>query len=261
MKNMDIAELYSRSIAFSTRIDATKQELAPAEFGWYPYGTLNNFGLLNSLLTGPNRNFIDHIGKGLIVDIGAADGDTAFFMESLGFTTHVADFPPTNFNSCRGLRLLKEKLGSSVVIKEVDLDKAFELPAARYELAFFLGILYHLKNPFLALETLSSQARYAFVSTRVIRFNATSANAGEGGFNRERVDLDSVPVAYLVGEDECNHDATNFWMFTNAALRRLLHRTGWDILDYANFGNTENSDPATAAGDERAFCFLRSRRI
>lgn len=258
---MDIAELHQRSVAFGAALDAVKQQPPPPDFGWYPYGTLHNFGLLNSLLTGTHRNFIEDVGSGLIVDVGAADGDTAFFMESLGYTAHVADFPPTNFNSCRGVRLLKERLNSTVVIQEADLDRAFVLPAPRYELAFFLGILYHLKNPFLALETLSSQARYAFISTRVTRFNATPQNAPTGEFNRQRVDLASVPVAYLVGPDECNNDATNFWMFTNAGLRRLLDRAGWDILDFANFGNTEDSDPATAAGDERAFCFLRSRRI
>jgi tRNA (mo5U34)-methyltransferase len=257
---MEISEIERLATEFETAIGRTKHEINPQEFGWYPYGTLNNFGLLNQLLTGANRNFLDQVGDGLIVDIGAADGDTAFFMESLGLNAHVADFPPTNFNSCRGVRSLKEALGSRVVIQEGDLDREFQLPAARYELAYFLGILYHLKNPFAALESLAKQARYAFVSTRVTRFNVVAGGAGPSNeFNQQRIDMQSVPAAYLVGESECNNDATNYWMFTNAGLRRVLHRAGWEVLDYANFGNTWNSDPATGAGDERAFCYLRSR--
>jgi hypothetical protein len=257
---MDIALLDMNSQRFRRELDKKKDALAPTEFGWYPYGTLNNFHLLSQLLTGDNRSFLDRVGDGLIVDIGAADGDVAFFLESLGFRTHVADFPPTNFNSCRGMRLLKQALNSNVEILETDLDSQFRLPADRYELAFFLGILYHLKNPYLALESLAKQARYAFISTRITRFNV--AAGGEGTeVNRSRIELRDAPVAYLVAVDETNNDATNFWMFSEAGLRRILNRSGWDVLDFMTVGNTTESDPATSRGDERAFCYVRSRHV
>lgn len=257
---MDIAALDVESQRFRRELDRKKKALAPADFGWYPYGILNNFHLLNRLLTGEHREFLSRVGDGLIVDIGAADGDIAFFLESLGYRLHVADFPPTNFNGCRGVRLLKESLGSQIEILETDLDAQFRLPADRYELAFFLGILYHLKNPYLALESLAKCSRYAFVSTRVTRFNVAKGAEGTD-VNRRRIELRDAPVAYLVAADETNNDATNFWMFSEAGLRRILHRAGWDILDFMTLGNTSDSDPATAAGDERAFCYLRSRFI
>ena len=257
---MDISSLETRVIGFRQELDAKKLELAPADFGWYPYGALDNFHILGRLLTGANREFLDRVGDGPIVDIGAADGDIAFFLESLGYRTHVVDFPPTNFNGCRGVRLMKQALGSNVEIIETDLDARFELPARRYELAFFLGILYHLKNPYQALESLAKHARYAFISTRIARYNVAPGYEGKNGaFNQARVELSSVPVAYLVAADETNNDATNFWMFSEAGLRRILDRAGWDIVDYLNLGNTESSDPATSAGDERAFCYVRSR--
>lgn len=257
---MDIALLDMESQRYRRELDKKKQALAPTEFGWYPYGTLNNFHLLSQLLTGDNRTFLDRVGDGLIVDIGAADGDVAFFLESLGYHTHVADFPPTNFNGCRGVRLLKQAFNSNVEILETDLDSQFRLPADRYELAFFLGILYHLKNPYLALESLARQARYAFISTRITRFNV-AAGAEGAQVNRSRIELRDAPVAYLVAADETNNDATNFWMFSDAGLRRILDRCGWDILDFMTVGNTKDSDPATAQGDERAFCYVRSRHI
>jgi hypothetical protein len=257
---MDATSLDTNSQRFAQALNQRKAQLAPVDFGWYPYGTLDNFHILNQLLTGDNRRFLERVGTGPIIDIGAADGDTAFFLESLGYDVHVADFPPTNFNGCRGVHLLKQALNSRVEILEVDLDAAFRLPAARYELAFFLGILYHLKNPYLALEGLARHARYAFVSTRITRYNV--ASGGEGGeVNRNRVELRDAPVAYLVAADETNNDATNFWMFSEAGLRRILQRTGWDVLDFLTVGNTEDSDPATASGDERAFCYVRSRSI
>ena len=257
---MDIALLDVESQRYRRELDKKKQALAPTEFGWYPYGTLDNFHLLSQLLTGDNRTFLDRVGDGLIVDIGAADGDVAFFLESLGYRTHAADFPPTNFNGCRGMRLLKQAFNSNVEILETDLDSQFKLPADRYELAFFLGILYHLKNPYLALEALAKQARNAFISTRITRFNV-AAGAEGSEVNRSRIELRDAPVAYLVADDETNNDATNFWMFSEAGLRRILHRSGWDILDFMTVGNTKDSDPATGQGDERAFCYVRSRYV
>jgi hypothetical protein len=158
------------------------------------------------------------------------------------------------------LRLLKQALKSNVDILETDLDSQFKLPAERYELAFFLGILYHLKNPYLALESLAKCAHYAFISTRVVRFNVSKGAEGPtGGVNETRIALQKAPVAYLVAPDETNNDATNFWMFSEAGLKRILDRCGWDIVDFMTLGNTVDSDPATAQGDERAFCYVRSR--
>ena len=256
---MDITEINQQAVQFRQRLESLKKHLAPQQFGWYPYGTLDNFYLIEKLLTGSNRRLLDLMGDGVSVDIGAADGDTAFFLESLGRRMHVVDFAPTNFNGCRGVRLLKEALGSAVEISEVDLDQRFELPAMRYELAFFLGILYHLKNPYLVLEGLARSARHALLSTRITRYNVAKAHVPADGVNHQRVELAGVPVAYLVDERECNQDPTNFWMFSEAGLRRILHRTGWDVIDYMSVGNTRNSDPATPGGDERAFCLIRSR--
>jgi hypothetical protein len=257
---LDIAEIAEKARAYRHEIEAIKERLAPAGFAWYPYGTMTNFVLLEKLLSRPNRKLLDRAGDAPIADIGAADGDTAFFLESLGYRAHAVDYPPTNYNSCRGIRLLKEALGSSVEIREVDLDRHFELPGERYGLAFFLGILYHLKNPFGALESLAGVARHAVVSTRIVRYNLAPKARGTNAVNRERVELRTVPAAYLVAADETNNDATNYWMFSEAGLRRTLERTGWDVLDFTTFGNDRTSDPATNEGDERAFCLLRSRR-
>lgn len=258
---MDINALDAQSQRYHNHLEQMKAQLAPQEFGWYPYGTLNNFHSLNKLLTGENRKFLNHVRDGgLIADIGAADGDSAFFLESLGYRAHVIDYPPTNFNSCRGVRLLKQALNSHIEILEVDLDSQFVLPNERYDLAFFLGILYHLKNPYFALESLAKSARRALISTRVTRYNVAAGAANASAqTNVARVELASVPAAYLVAPNETNNDATNYWMFSEAGLRRILQRCGWDILDFRTFGNTTDSDPATAQGDERAFCYVRSR--
>lgn len=258
---MDIAEIARKARSYEASLSKTKEDLAPGEFGWYPYGTLNNFQHLDHLLTGANRDLLGLAGGAPVADIGAADGDSAFFLESLGLDAHVVDNAPTNFNGCRGMRLLKQVLESKVTIHEIDLDARFDLPGENYGLAFFLGILYHLKNPYNALESLARNARHAVISTRIARYNTTKEARGKGGVNRERVELQSIPAAYLVAPTETNNDNTNYWMFSDAGLRRILDRTGWDVLDFMTVGDTRNSDPASQQGDERAFCLVRSRQL
>jgi hypothetical protein len=243
----DIGALIPRMMETAALLGAAKAKLAPASF-WYPYHSISNLGHLDRLLTGRNRDLLSLIGGEPVADIGAADGDLAFALEALGCEVDVVDYGPTNFNGLKGARLLREALHSRVGIHEVDLDSQFSLPRPRYGLAVFLGILYHLQNPFYALKTLARHARHALISTRIAR-----------GTTDHRVEFDAVPVAYLVDPAECNNDATNYWIFSDAGLKRVLDRTGWELLDYARLGATQWSDPATPQGDERAFVLARSR--
>jgi len=148
------------------------------------------------------------------------------------------------------VREIKAALGAAVELFERDLDGRFTLPEARYGLALFLGTLYHLKNPFYALEAVARQARYCLLSTRVARV------AGGG-----QVNFHDLPMAYLLDAGEANADSTNYWIFSEAGLRRLLHRSGWDVLAWTATGDTQASEPARREADERAFCLLESRML
>src|SRR5206468_480585 len=104
------------------------------------------------------------------LDVGSQDGELAFFLESLGYQVVAADHPAYNHNGMRGIRSLKAALGSNVDIHEIDVDRPFTLPHDSYELIVFLGILYHLRNPFYVLEELSRRTTHCLVSTRVARY-------------------------------------------------------------------------------------------
>ncbi|HEX4857570.1 MAG TPA: hypothetical protein VFV17_01035 [Usitatibacteraceae bacterium] len=245
---VDIARLHADALSFQGEFDQVKLSSAPADFPWYPWDTLSNFWHLDQLLTGANRNLRNLIGDLPVADVGAADGAASFFLERHGIAADIIDFGPTNMNGLRGARLLKSALHSRCEIFEMDLDAQFRWPRERYGLVFFLGILYHLKNPFYALESMAKVANYSFISTRIARF-------APDGSSR----LEELPVAYLLHSSECNNDATNYWIFSDTGLKRILDRTGWDVVEYRRIGNTHRSDPASQEGDERAFALLKSR--
>lgn len=244
---LEIAELLSASRAFAGKLAKVKREHA-VDGGWYGYDIMGNLVHLERLLSGGNRTLFSRLDSKTVADIGCADGDLGFFLESLGFDIDFIDWPATNWNGMRGVRRLIELLGSNAQVHAVDLDEYFMLPRQQYELVLFLGILYHLKNPFYVLERLARTARLCLVSTRVFR----KAPTGE--------DLSKFNVGYLLAADESeNGDATNYWILTAAGLRRLCERSGWEVLDFMTVGDTKASDPHSTAHDERAFALLRSR--
>ena len=243
---MNIGELRSQAKKFSREMQRLKAANPPEDFTWYGYDILSNFVHLDNLLSGDSRDLFARLDGEPVADVGAADGDLSFFLERLGFEADIIDYGPTNWNGLRAARYLKTLLDSAVAINEIDLDAYFDMPRPRYGLILMLGILYHLKNPYYVLERFARHSDYLILSTRIARFAM------------DRTPLRDVPLAYLLAPDECNNDASNFWIFSEAGLRRILERTGWRILDFYTVGDGVSSNPADADRDERAFLLARA---
>jgi len=223
------------------------KDRAAVDFGWYPYETIGGLRHLAPII--PDK--IDHLfdGNRNIADIGSADGAISFFLESLGNRCDIYDYEPTNFNQLRGARYIKEQTGSEVNIRSIDLDSQFTLDK-EYDLVFMLGIFYHLKNPYYVLEFLARRARYLCFSTRIAR------RPYDGG-----PDISSLPLAYLLFPDECNNDATNYWIFTATGLKRIFDRAGWNLLSFRTVGDIENSNPQDDQHREGAWAVLESKLV
>ena len=237
-------ELEQRAILFAREIKKSKLKI-DATFPWYPYGTLDNFLHLKRIF---DKYPLDTLvgGEFKTLDIGAADGDLAFFLESLGYKADIIDFPTTNFNHLQGARLLKNHLDSGVNIYERDLDSQFPGLDEKYGLIFFLGILYHLKNPYYVLETLSRNSDYMLVSTRIAKRTKDGTNMSKN------------QLAYLLGPEEANNDSTNYWIFSSKGLEQIFKRTGWEITEMFTVGDTKKSNPSDQNHDERAYALLKS---
>jgi tRNA (mo5U34)-methyltransferase len=242
---MNGTTLEQQAMAYNKELDVIKESLK-GQVSWYPYGILNNFIHLKPIfnkfpldsLIGPNKQTLD---------IGAADGDLAFFLETLGYHADIIDFPSTNYNHLKGAKLLKEHLKSNINVYERDLDSQFSGLEKTYDVIFFLGILYHIKNPYYILETLSKKAKNLILSTRIAKYTPDGTL------------MQKNSVAYLLSPTESNNDSTNYWIFSEAGLRRIFDRTGWVVTEFTTVGDTKKSNPRDNDHDERAFVLLSSR--
>jgi 2-polyprenyl-3-methyl-5-hydroxy-6-metoxy-1,4-benzoquinol methylase len=247
MPGPDIKELERQALLFEDRVNQTKASLAPENIVWYPYRTLAVFPVLRNLLTGPRRSLLDLAAGDPILDLGCGDGALSFFFESLGCEVWAADNPHVNHNGMLGFNKLRAALNSPVKFHSVDLDSQFKLPNEIFGLTLLLGVFYHLKNPYYVMESLAWHTRYCLFSTRIAQRTPKG------------VDMKKESLAYFLAPGETNNDATNYWIFSETALRRLLDRTGWAICDFQTVGVTRGSEPARLDRDERAFCLLESR--
>jgi tRNA (mo5U34)-methyltransferase len=242
-------ELSHTADRFKKKFEAVKLSLGPQDFEWYPYDSFGYISRLDMLLKGRLAVVRAMAGDEPVLDAGCGDGALSYFMESLGCRVDAIDNPPTNHSGMMGVRRLKEAMGSSVEIYQMDIDAQFELPSERYGLTLLLGILYHLKNPFYVLEKLAQHTYYCLLGTRVARVTPKGAS------------IRKEPLAYLVDELETNGDPTNFWIFSEEGLRRIVQRAGWEIREFMTAGCLEGSDPVRGDRDERAFCLLESRLL
>jgi 2-polyprenyl-3-methyl-5-hydroxy-6-metoxy-1,4-benzoquinol methylase len=238
--------LVRRGLRFRRTFESAKASIGSAEFDWYPYDSFSNLFCLQQLLVSAQLSLDTVTASRTILDIGAGDGALSFFMESLGYKVHAWDNSATNMNRMSGIRSLARALGSQIEITDADVDKGAAF-VGYHGLALFLGILYHLRNPYGVLESLAHSARYCLLSTRIARLSKDRS-----------VSMDAMPVAWLLDEAETNSDATNYWIFSYPGLLRLVSRTGWRVCSALTTGAAA-SDPVSPGADERAFLLLESR--
>jgi 2-polyprenyl-3-methyl-5-hydroxy-6-metoxy-1,4-benzoquinol methylase len=242
-------EILDRRPLFSKQLAEAKKEPLPLQLTWYPYDSMASIDHIAPFLRGHFAEFERAFRAGPVIDFGCGDGDVPLFFASLGCEVAAADNPPNNHNWMAGLRALRDRLNLPVEIHELDADTATQIPGAPYGLAFSLGVLYHLKNPYLALETLANHSRYCVLSTRV-------ADVTKSG-----VPIKVEPLAYLLDHRETNNDPTNQWIFSPTGLERIVKRSGWRIIDQLTRGCTHASNPTDLDKDARKFLFMRSQRL
>jgi tRNA (mo5U34)-methyltransferase len=151
-----------------------------------------------------------------VLDIGAWDGFFSFEAERRGASRVVAadkwawSWPAGK----RGFELAREALGSEVEDREIDVLELSPEAVGVFDLVLFLGVLYHMRHPLLALERVASvTGRQLILETGV-----------DLSFTRR-------PAMAFYPKDELQGDETNWWGPNAPAVVEMLRAVGFNRVE------------------------------
>uniref|UniRef100_Q022U7 Methyltransferase type 12 n=1 Tax=Solibacter usitatus (strain Ellin6076) TaxID=234267 RepID=Q022U7_SOLUE len=178
------------------------------------------------------RNFAHAIPRDLsgktVLDIGCNAGFYSLEMKRRGAERVVAvDSDPVYLAQAR---FAAEVRGADIEFRELDVYRVDSL-REKFDLVLFMGVLYHLRHPLLALDLLWEHVvgdTLVFQSllrgSRETPSLATDYPFSETGiFERE-----GYPAMYFV-EQRYSHDPTNWWIPNRACAEAMLRSAGFEI--------------------------------
>jgi tRNA (mo5U34)-methyltransferase len=234
----------------------------------YPHDIIGaNFSIIVDLLeTCGSPDFLTENGVRTVLDVGGANGDLAFVFAGAGFETTLVDLSISYQKAPLVASLINFELGTNVRVVDISVDGYFSYKnliehtinlgqfkhnsnSEAFDLVLCFGLLYHLKNPFAFLESLSKICRHCILGTWLM-------SCLPDNLTRVR----DVSLAYLLGPGELNNDSSNYWIFSDASFRRLAERAGFSIVSSASaFGREDKmSNPVDMNYGERGFLLLKS---
>ena len=104
----------------------------------------------------------------------------------------------------------------------------------QFDLVLFMGVLYHLRHPLLALELLHEYVVRDLVVVQSLLRGSKEATDWPADFpfcEKDAFADDTFPRLYFV-EKRLANDPTNWWIPNRACLEAMLRSTGFEILDH-----------------------------
>ncbi|ODS59289.1 MAG: hypothetical protein ABS36_02240 [Acidobacteria bacterium SCN 69-37] len=150
-----------------------------------------------------------------VLDIGAWDGFFSFECERRGASRVVASdyyswHSSEGWGRKDGFLMARDALGSKVEDVDIDVMDLSPERVGTFDVVLFLGVLYHLRHPLLALERVASVTRDMLIVETVVDMI---------GIGR--------PAAAFYPDRELNGDPTNWWAPNPQGVEALLRCAGF----------------------------------
>jgi tRNA (mo5U34)-methyltransferase len=192
---------------------------APDHFlGDYPAQKFQRFaGALPADLTGKT-----------VLDVGCNAGFYAFEMKRRGAARVVAVDPDPRYLA--QAQLAAEVLGHDIELRKLDVYRVGEL-GARFDLVIFMGVLYHLRHPLLALDRLYDHAVGEHLLFQSMLRGSSELAPVEPDYPFEETAIferRGYPTLYFV-EQRYAGDWTNWWIPNRAGIEAMLRSAGFTI--------------------------------
>jgi tRNA (mo5U34)-methyltransferase len=168
----------------------------------------------------------DDLSGKSVLDIGAYDGFFTFECERRGATVLAIDFP-----QAAGYRVASELVGSSAEFRELSVYDVTPTTVGEFDIVLFLGVLYHLRHPLLALERIHDVCRELLImETQICDACFLSASGEPLVLASVAPPVAEVPIMQFYPEAELNRDPSNWWTPNLVALDAMLRTSGFEPI-------------------------------
>ena len=179
------------------------------------------------------RNFKDAVPQDLsgfsVLDIGCNAGFYSLQMKKRGAERVVGiDSDPDYLSQAR---LAAEVCEADIEFRHLSVYEVDKL-GERFDLVLFMGVLYHLRYPLLALDLLHRYVtRNLLICQSLLRGPADNLPIEED-YPFTESDIFEKPgfprMSFI--EHQYSHDPTNWWIPNTACLQAMLRSSGYEIL-------------------------------
>ena len=166
-----------------------------------------------------------------VLDIGCNGGFYSIEMKRRGADRVVAiDFDDRYLAQAR---FAAEALGCEIEFRKLSVYDVQKL-GEQFDIVLFLGVLYHLRHPLLALDLIHEHvARDLFVFQSLQRGSETVEQIQDDYefWETDVFERAGFPKLYFI-EKRYAGDPTNWWIPNRAAVEGMLRSAGFDIVDH-----------------------------
>jgi tRNA (mo5U34)-methyltransferase len=176
-------------------------------------------------------NLPEDLGGRTLLDIGCWDGFYSFEAERRGASVTAADcWRPENFFRAR------EALQSPIEFHELSVYDVTKTALGSFDIVLFLGVLYHLRHPLLALEQVCEVTRdFAIIETHVIDNIYEARN----------------PVMEFYEFDELGGQYDNWWGPNVECLTKMARAAGFVRVELLRLEQTRATIKAHRRWDDK----------
>jgi len=166
-----------------------------------------------------------------VLDIGSNAGFYSIQMKQRGADRVVGiDHDPAYLAQAR---FAAEMSGTEIEFRELDVYSIKELHE-RFDVVLFMGVLYHLRHPLLALDLIHEHAAKDLLVFQSLMRGSREVPRVEMDYpilETEVFNQPGYPIMHFV-EHKYSHDQTNWWIPNRSCAEAMLRSSGFEILQH-----------------------------
>ena len=170
-----------------------------------------------------------------VLDVGARDGFFAFECERRGAQVLAVDHSDPDLT---GFRVAREIYGLTAEYRQANVYDLDARELGQFDVVLFLGVLYHLRHPLLALDRLRELCGQLLVVESLVCDAAFHV-----GYEQARPLAElapgahELPLAQFLPVGRFHADATNKWVPNLAGLRALVEDAAFAVRSAETWGD------------------------